>query len=102
MGVKGTNSLFEEKDESADIVTGWWDSIRWMGENTLAWRHQFSIWFNDHTSALKEKNTRTLIYLPWQPTQPHRNNVSKATNEWRVVTSVQLSPIGLMDGPAVQ
>lgn len=41
---------------------------------------------------LEERNFRPLIYLRWQPRSP-RNNVSKATSEWRVVTSVQPSPL---------
>lgn len=41
---------------------------------------------------LEEGNFRPLIYLHWQPRGP-RNNVSKATSEWRVVTSVQPSPL---------
>lgn len=41
---------------------------------------------------LEERNFRPLIYFWWQPRGP-RNNVSKATSEWRVVTSVQPSPL---------
>lgn len=41
---------------------------------------------------LEERNFGPLIYLWWQPRGP-RNNVSKATSEWRVVTSVQPSPL---------
>lgn len=46
---------------------------------------------------LEERNFRPLIYLRWQP--PPRNNVSKATSEWRVVTSVQPSPLVWFMGP---
>lgn len=41
---------------------------------------------------LEERNFRALIYLWWQQ-RGLRNNVSKATGKWRVVTSVQLSPL---------
>lgn len=41
---------------------------------------------------LKKRNFRPLIYLRWQAGSP-RNNVSKATSEWRVVTSVQPAPL---------
>lgn len=57
-------------------------------QNAWARWHQFARWFN----SMEERNFRPLIYLWWQPRGP-RNNVSKATSEWRVVTSVQPSPL---------
>lgn len=42
---------------------------------------------------LEERNFRSLDLPPVTATRAPRNNVSKATGEWRVVTSVQPSPL---------